>query len=58
MCPRLVIATDADKAGDRYAVLLADMAAKAAVPATRELPTDGLNDWNDVLKARAGRGVQ
>jgi len=57
VCPRLVIATDADEAGDRYAVLLADMAAKAAVPAIRELPTDRLNDWNDVLKARAGRGL-
>jgi hypothetical protein len=56
-CSRLVIATDADKPGERYAVRLTEMAAGAGVPAERVLPPNGLNDWNDALKARAGRGV-
>jgi len=54
VCSRLVIATDADQAGDRYAARLADMAAEAGVPTERPLVPDGRNDWNDVLKARAG----
>lgn len=56
-CSRLVITTDADKAGERYATHLAEMAGGAGVPADRVLPPDGLNDWNDALKVRAGRGV-
>jgi len=56
-CCGLVIATDADKPGERYATHLTEMAGRAGVPADRVLPPDGLNDWNDALKARAGRGV-
>jgi hypothetical protein len=56
-CRRLVIATDADKPGERYAAHLTEMAGGARVPAERALPPDGLNDWNDALKVRAGRGV-
>ena len=53
---RMVIATDADKAGERYAILLTDMAADVGVRVKRAQPSDGLKDWNDVLKARRGRG--
>lgn len=53
----IAIATDADDAGERYAVQLTAMAANAAVPVARALPPDGVNDWNDVLRARSGRGV-
>jgi hypothetical protein len=53
-CSRLIVATDADTAGDRYAVRLTEIAAEAGVPAERALPPDGLNDWNDTLKARSG----
>ena len=56
-CCGLVIATDADKPGERYAIHLGEMAAGAGVPAERALPPNGLNDWNDALKVRAGRGV-
>ncbi len=56
--PLLVIATDADKAGERYATHLTEMAADASVPVARPVPPDGLNDWNDVLKARARKGVR
>ena len=52
-----VIATDADKPGERYAIHLTEMAAVAGVPAERALPPNGLNDWNDALKVRAERGV-
>lgn len=47
---RLVIATDNDKAGDRYAARLASLADGAGVPWTRELPAWGMNDFNDVLR--------
>jgi hypothetical protein len=53
----MVIATDADKAGERYASQLSEMAANVDLWVARALPPDGLNDWNDALKARAGRGV-
>ena len=56
-CSRLVIATDADKPGERYATYLTEMAGGAGVPAERARPPNGLNDWNDALKVRAGRGV-
>jgi hypothetical protein len=52
----MVIATDADRAGERYATQLTAMATAACVPVERAQPGDGLNDWNDVVKARAGRG--
>jgi hypothetical protein len=55
-CPRLVVATDADEPGERYAAKLTEMAAKACVPAERALPPDSLNDWNDALRVRAGKG--
>jgi hypothetical protein len=47
----LAAATDADKAGRRYAARLQAMAAEAAVLFDAILPPDGLNDWNDVLRA-------
>ena len=49
----LVSATDANKAGDRYATQHAAMAAAAGNPFARLKPTLG-EDWNDVL---TGRGV-
>ena len=48
----LVAATDADTAGDRYAVQLAAMAQAAGVRSERLLPSGGKNDWNDILLAR------
>ena len=50
----LVSATDADAAGDRYACDLADLAAAAGVRHRRLRPQGGLNDWNDVWRARGG----
>jgi hypothetical protein len=47
----LIAATDADAAGRRYAVRLAGLATEAGVPFDRILPPDGLNDWNDALRA-------
>ena len=47
----LIIATDADTAGRRYAARLAALATEAAVPFVAILPPDGLNDWNDALRA-------
>jgi len=47
----LIAATDADIAGRRYAARLQKMAAEAAVRFDAILPPDGLNDWNDVLRA-------
>ena len=35
----------------RYAARLQKMAAEAAVRFDAILPPDGLNDWNDVLRA-------
>jgi hypothetical protein len=50
----LVVATDNDRAGERYHVQLAEMAQAAGVPSERLLPPPD-RDWNDVLKQ--GRGV-
>lgn len=47
----LVAATDADNAGRRYAASLQRMATVASVRFDAILPPDGLNDWNDVLRA-------
>jgi hypothetical protein len=47
----LIAATDADSAGRRYAARLEEMAAEAAVRFDAILPPDGLNDWNDALRA-------
>jgi Toprim-like/Protein of unknown function (DUF3991) len=50
----LVVATDNDRAGDRYNVQLATMAQAAGVRVERLLPPPD-QDWNDVL--RQGRGA-
>jgi Toprim-like/Protein of unknown function (DUF3991) len=47
----LIAATDADVAGRRYAVRLANLAAEACVSFETILPPGGLNDWNDFLRA-------
>jgi hypothetical protein len=47
----LIAAADADTAGRRYAARLAALATEAAVRFTAILPPDGLNDWNDALRA-------
>jgi hypothetical protein len=49
----LIAATDAYTAGRRYAGRLEDMATEAGVRFDTILPPDGLNDWNDALRARA-----
>ncbi|HUZ62983.1 MAG TPA: DUF3991 and TOPRIM domain-containing protein [Acetobacteraceae bacterium] len=49
----LVAATDADVAGRRYAARLAELAAEAGVRCAAVLPPDGINDWNDALRALA-----
>jgi hypothetical protein len=49
----LIAATDADTAGRRYAARLAELATEAGVPFDAILPPDGLNDWNDGLRALA-----
>lgn len=47
----LIAATDADTAGRRHAARLAALATEAAVPFAAILPPDGMNDWNDALRA-------
>lgn len=49
----LIAATDGDAAGRRYAARLQDMATAAGVRFEAILPPDGLNDWNDALRALA-----
>lgn len=49
----LVAATDADVAGRHYAARLAELAAEAGVRSAAVLPPDGINDWNDALRALA-----
>jgi predicted nuclease with TOPRIM domain len=49
----LIAATDADSAGRRYADRLAELALESTVRFDRILPPDGLNDWNDLLRAMA-----
>jgi hypothetical protein len=51
----LVAATDADAAGRRIAERLAALASESGTPFDAILPPDGLNDWNDALRA-AGDG--
>jgi hypothetical protein len=48
----LIAATDADTTGRRYAGRLKGMATEVAVRFDAILPPDGLNDWNDALRAR------
>jgi hypothetical protein len=53
---RLVAATDANRAGDRYAERLSEIAAAAGIAAERLRPI-GATDWNDILRQReATRG--
>jgi hypothetical protein len=47
----LIAASDADMAGRRHASRLAALATEAAVRFAAILPPDGLNDWNDALRA-------
>jgi Toprim-like/Protein of unknown function (DUF3991) len=47
----LIAATDADTAGRRYAARLKSMATEVGVRFDAILPPDGLNDWNDALRA-------
>ena len=47
----LIAATDADSAGRRHAARLEALAAAAGVRFETILPPDGLNDWNDALRA-------
>jgi hypothetical protein len=49
----LIAATDADTAGRRHAGRLASMATEAGVRFDVIMPPDGLNDWNDALRAPA-----
>lgn len=55
---QLVTATDADLAGDRYALFLGELAAAAGVDSQRLRPPRGLKDWNDVCRAAARRLVE
>jgi hypothetical protein len=47
----LIAATDADIAGRRHAARLEGLAAEGGVRFHTILPPDGLNDWNDALRA-------
>jgi hypothetical protein len=47
----LIAATDADTAGRRHAARLEVLAIDAGVSFRTLLPPDGLNDWNDALRA-------
>ena len=47
----LIAATDADMAGRCYAGRLEELATEAGVRFEAILPRDGLNDWNDTLRA-------
>jgi Toprim-like/Protein of unknown function (DUF3991) len=48
---RLVAATDANRAGDRYAERLTEIAAEGGIPVERLRPS-GATDWNDILQGR------
>ena len=54
-CRRITVATDADKAGERYAERLSTLALEARVLSTRIYPMEGYKDWNQLLQARARR---
>ena len=51
----LIAATDADRAGERYAERLAALARAAGVRWERLVPSGGQNDWNDEI--RQGRAA-
>lgn len=48
----LIAATDADPPGRRLAARLAELAAASRVRFRAILPPEGLNDWNDAIRAR------
>ena len=50
---RLLAATDANRAGDRYAERLSEIAAEAGIAVERMRPIGG-TDWNDILRGRGG----
>ncbi len=52
----LTVGTDANSAGDRYAIQLTQLATEGTLRCERLRPADG-EDWNDVLKQQ-GRGSQ
>jgi hypothetical protein len=54
-CGRLTVATDNDKAGERYADRLSILAANLGVRSERIYPESGCKDWNKLLQVRAGR---
>lgn len=47
----MVIASDADAAGDRHGKRLEAVASGRVITVARLLPPGGANDWNDVLKS-------
>ena len=49
---RLVAATDANRAGDRFAERLTRIAAEVGIPVERLRPIRA-TDWNDILRGRA-----
>jgi hypothetical protein len=49
---RLVAATDANRAGDRFAERLTTIAAEVGIPVERLRPIRA-TDWNDILRGRA-----
>jgi hypothetical protein len=50
----LMAATDADPAGENYAMRLAGMAAAASIRCERLRPFGGVKDWNDSIKKQQG----
>jgi Toprim-like len=57
-CARVVVATGADPAGERYASRLQTMAIAASVPYERRAPPDGYKDWNQFSQVKAGSAGQ
>ena len=56
----LVVASDADPAGDRHAACLTELAATAGVRAVRLRSPPAAGDWNELLvraRVRAGGGA-
>jgi hypothetical protein len=49
---RLAAATDANRAGDRHAERLGEIAAESGIPVERRRPI-GATDWNDILQEMA-----
>ena len=53
----LVAATDADRAGERYAEALTRIASSKGIPAHRLQPQRQGDDWNDVLRRGRSQGT-